>query len=717
MKKREKTPVVLQMEAAECGAASLGIILGYYKKYMSLEQLRELCGVSRNGSNAANVMAAAETLGMKAEGFSYEPEELKKLIPPFIIHWDFNHFVVFEGMDEKTGEVFLNDPAVGHRSVPWAEFEESFTGVTLVLRPGENFVRDGEPESVWRTLLSGILKDRYALGFILGVGLCLSLVNLGVPLISQTFLDDVLTYAHRGWLFDVLLALFISLVLTLTLNFLRLWCLLRWQGKMTIDDSSSFLSYVLKLPVSFFQTRYSGEIAARVQFHESIADFVTGRLAVAVLDFAIAVFYLFLLVLYNIKLTIIGVIFTAINIFVTWASYQWLQEQRMKLLQEQGNLYGISVAGIASIETLKANGNEDDFFVKWSDANAKYLTMAQRQEYYSQFINFVPAALGGVNGAIIMAEGGFSIMDGLMSVGIFVAFQSLMQNFQMPVERITAMSQDIQQTSSQMMKINDVYRYPLDPEKTLTAETMKAIPPKLSGRLELKQVNFGYSRTLPKLIKKLNLKLEPGRRVAIVGRSGSGKSTLAKLVSGLYQPWSGQILFDGVPSTEIPREVFAQSVAVVEQEIFLLEGTVAENIALFNPNVPRHDIIQAAKDAMIHEDIALMRGGYDAMLEEGGYNLSGGQRQRMEIARALAANPSLLILDEATSSLDPVTEQEIMKNIRRRGCACFIVAHRLSTIRDCDEIIVLEKGRVVQRGTHETLMEEDGYYRKLIQSY
>ena len=717
MKKREKTPVVLQMEAAECGAASLGIILGYYKKYMSLEQLRELCGVSRNGSNAANVMAAAEALGMKAEGYSYEPEELKKLIPPFIIHWEFNHFGVFEGMDEKTGEVFLNDPAAGHRSVPWAEFEESFTGVTLVLRPSENFVRDGEPESVWRTLLSGILKDRRALGFILGVGLCLSLVNLGVPLISQTFLDDVLTYAHRDWLFDVLLALFISLVLTLTLNFLRSWCLLRWQGKMTIDDSSSFLSYVLKLPVSFFQTRYSGEIASRVQFHESIADFVTGRLAVAVLDFAIAIFYLFLLVLYNLKLTIIGVIFTAINIFVTWSSYQWLQEQRMKLQQEQGNLYGISVAGIASIETLKANGNEDDFFVKWSDANARYLTMAQRQEYYSQFINFVPAALGGVNGAIIMAEGGFSIMDGLMSVGIFVAFQNLMQNFQAPVGRITAMSQDIQQTSSQMMKINDVYRYPLDPEKELTAEAMQAMPPKLSGRLELKQVNFGYSHTLPKLIKKLNLTLEPGRRVAIVGRSGSGKSTLAKLVSGLYQPWSGQILFDGVPSTEIPREVFAQSVAVVEQEIFLLEGTVAENIALFNPNVPRHDIVQAAKDAMIHEDIALMRGGYDAMLEEGGYNLSGGQRQRMEIARALAANPSLLILDEATSALDPVTEQEIMKNIRRRGCACFIVAHRLSTIRDCDEIIVLEKGRVVQRGTHETLMEEEGYYRKLIQSY
>jgi ABC-type bacteriocin/lantibiotic exporter with double-glycine peptidase domain len=267
------------------------------------------------------------------------------------------------------------------------------------------------------------------------------------------------------------------------------------------------------------------------------------------------------------------------------------------------------------------------------------------------------------------------------------------------------------------MKINDVYRYPLDEEKELTEDVMKSLPPKLTGRLELQKVNFGYSHTLPTLIKKLNLKLEPGRRVAIVGKSGSGKSTLAKLVSGLYQPWSGEILFDGVSSKDIPREVFAQSVAVVEQEIFLLEGTVAENIALFNPNVPRRDIIQAAKDAMIHEDISLMRGGYDAMLEEGGYNLSGGQRQRMEIARALAANPSLLILDEATSALDPITEQEIMKNVRRRGCACFIVAHRLSTIRDCDEIIVLQKGRVVQRGTHESLMEEDGYYKKLIQSY
>jgi len=378
-------------------------------------------------------------------------------------------------------------------------------------------------------------------------------------------------------------------------------------------------------------------------------------------------------------------------------------------------MYGLSVSGIISVETLKANGNEADFFAKWADANSAYLEMGQRQEYYSQFISFVPAMLSGLNTAIIMAVGGFSIMDGLMSVGIFVAFQSLMSNFQAPVNKITGMSQNIQQTHAQMKKIDDVFRYPVAPEKNISPEEAARVPAKLSGKLELRQINFGYTVGEKPLLKRLNLLLEPGRRVAIVGRSGSGKSTLAKIVSGLNLPWSGEILFDDIPVEKIPREVLAQSVAVVEQEIFLLEGTIAENIALFNPAVPREDIVRAAKDACIHDDIARLSGGYEAVVDEGGNNFSGGQRQRLEIARALAGNPSLLILDEATSALDPVTEKEIMTNVRRRGCSCLIVAHRLSTIRDCDEIIVLNKGRVVQRGVHSELAAVDGYYKKLIQ--
>lgn len=711
---RVKTPVLLQMEAAECGAASLGIILGYYGKFLPLERLREITNVSRNGSNAANILTGAESLGMKAEGFSYAPEEIKKLAPPFIIHWDFHHFLVCEGWDDR-GNFFLNDPASGHRTVDWEEFSGMFTGITLILRPAENFVREGKPESVWKDLTKNLLSDRRTMIFILSVGACLSLVNLGIPIISQVFLDDVLTYAHRDWLFDILLAFGVSLVLRSALTFLRSWILLRWQGQMTVEDCSKFFMYVLKLPVSFFQSRFTGEIASRVQFHESIADFVTGQLATVVIDIAVALGYLSLLFLYSVKLTLIGVLFTALNVGVTVLSYRWLEEQQMKLQQEAGRMYGLSVSGLITVETLKANGNEGDFFAKWADANANYLTMTQRMEFYSQFIAFVPAMLSGLNTAVIMAVGGFSIMDGLMSVGIFVAFQNLMSNFQAPVGKITGMSQNIQQTHSQMMKIRDVYRYPLLEEKTLATADMSKVPAKLSGALELQKVSFGYMTGEKPLIKRLNLKLEPGRRIAIVGRSGSGKSTLAKLVSGLYKPWSGEIFFDGIAYEEIPREVIAQSLAVVEQEIFLLEGTIAENIALFNPAISRQDIIRAAKDACIHEDIIQLSGGYDAQVGEGGYNFSGGQRQRMEIARALAGNPSLLILDEATSALDPLAEKEIMQNIRRRGCSCLIVAHRLSTIRDCDEIIVLNHGRVVQRGTHEELAEVDGYYRQLMQ--
>ena len=712
---REKTPVVLQMEAAECGAASLGIVLSYYKKFLPLEQLRGLCNVSRNGSNAGNILFAAESLGMEATGYTYSAEELKSIKPPFIIHWGFNHFLVCEGWNEKKNIVYLNDPGMGHRTVDFEEFEGMFTGIVLVIRPGKDFHPDGEPESVWLYLIKNFLEDKRALFFILGIGACMSLVNLGIPVISQIFFDDVLSYNHREWLFDILFALAVALILKSTLTFLRSWCLLRWQGKMTIEESSNFLFHVLKLPVSFFMTRSSGEIASRVLLYESIASFVTGRLANAILDIIVALLYLILLFLYSVKLTIIGVIFTSFSVSVSWFSFQWLKEQQMNLQQETGKLYGLSVAGISAIETLKANGNERDFFVKWADANSRYMTLAQRQEYYSQYISLVPAILGGINTALIMAVGGFSIMDGFMSAGIFVAFQSLMSNFQQPVNRITGMTQNIQQTYSQMMKINDVYRYPLEETKQLDEETRQKVPAKLSGQLELKEVSFGYSRADKPLIKRLKLKLEPGRRVAVVGRSGSGKSTLAKLVSGLYQPWSGEILFDNIDAKEIPKEIFAGSVAVVEQEIFLLEGTVAENIALFNPAISRQNIIRAAQDAMIDEEISQLQGGYDAFVEEGGYNFSGGQRQRLEIARALAGNPSLLILDEATSALDPVTEKEIMKNIRRRGCACLIVAHRLSTIRDCDEIIVLKKGRVVQRGTHETLMQSEGYYKTLIQ--
>lgn len=709
-KKIIRTPLMLQMEASECGAAALGIVLGYYGGYKPLDELRQICNITRNGSNAAYVLMGAESLGLQGAGFTYSPEELVKQKAPIILHWGFNHFLVFEGYDEAKKQVYLNDPARGHRKVDWQEFEENYTGIALVLRPGENFQKQQRPPGAWRILLKELLLEKKALYFVLSLGLCLSIVNIYVPMITQVFMDDVLTMKHRPWLFEIMLGMAIALFLQMILHFFRSWCLLRWQGSLALRMCSRFFEHVLRLPIDFFQQRFTGDIVSRLRLGEEITTFVTGPFAQVALDFLVAMLYLVLLIIYDPLLTAFGVVFTCGNLVLTYFVYQWLKEQQMRTQLEAGRMSGLAAVGIASIESLKANGIENDFFVKWVNKNARYLDMLQHQEYIAQFVSFIPSVLAGVNSALIMMLGGFEIMDGVMTVGIFVAFQNLMSNFQQPVGKIAAMLQNIQQTEAQILKLEDISRYTALPEKKLDT----SMPSRLKGHVEMRNVSYAYGRVGKPLIKRLNFEIKPGRRLAIVGKSGSGKSTTAKLVSGLCQPWLGEIYYDGIPLGEINQDILANSMSVVEQNPVLLEGTVAENISLFDANISRQEIIQAAKDACIHEEIAVLRGGYDFMVAEGGANFSGGQRQRLEIARALATNPSFLVFDEATAELDAVTEKKIMDNIRRRGCSCLIVAHRLSTIRDCDEIIVLSNGRVVERGNHDSLMAKDGHYKKLL---
>lgn len=559
-------------------------------------------------------------------------------------------------------------------------------------------------------MLKELLLEKKALYFVLSLGLCLSIVNIYVPIITQVFMDDVLTMKHRPWLFEIMLGMAIAWFLQMILHFFRSWCLLRWQGSLALRMCSRFFEHVLRLPIDFFQQRFTGDIVSRLRLGEEITTFVTGPFAQVALDFLVAVLYLVLLVIYDPLLTAFGVVFTCGNLVLTYFVYQWLKEQQMRIQLEAGRMSGLAAVGIASIESLKANGIENDFFVKWVNKNARYLDMLQHQEYIAQFVSFIPSVLAGVNSALIMMLGGFEIMDGVMTVGIFVAFQNLMSNFQQPVGKIAAMLQNIQQTEAQILKLEDISRYTALPEKKLDT----SMPSRLKGHVEMRNVSYAYGRVGKPLIKRLNFEIKPGRRLAIVGKSGSGKSTTAKLVSGLCQPWLGEIYYDGIPLGEINQDILANSMSVVEQNPVLLEGTVAENISLFDANISRQEIIQAAKDACIHEEIAVLRGGYDFLVAEGGANFSGGQRQRLEIARALATNPSFLIFDEATAELDAVTEKKIMDNIRRRGCSCLIVAHRLSTIRDCDEIIVLSNGRVVERGNHDSLMAKDGHYKKLL---
>lgn len=711
---RAKVPTVLQMEATECGAASLGMVLAYYGLWVPLEKLRAECGVNRDGSKASKVLKAARQRGCVAKGYALDADSLREEKYPLIIHWEFNHFVVLEGIKGDT--VYLNDPALGRRTVPWEEFRTSYTGIALKVCPGENFRPGGARYNVYKAVAEKLLEDKWAALFIVLIGLGLIVPGLASPVFSQIFLDDIMTGKHRDWMTNFCLAMAVAFLLETVMTWLKVDALTRWQRKLTLSDSSSFFWHVLRLPLPFFQQRYSAEVASRISFNESIADVLSGQAATAALDLFVALFYLVLLLQYSVTLTLIGVGFSLVNIAVFIFLRRRMTDITMRIQQDAGKEYGTAMNGLMMIETIKANGNESDFFAKWAGYRAKVLAGTQQSQLMSLSITALPTLLAGVNSALILTIGGFSIMDGVMTAGIFTAFQRLMTRFQEPMGKLLALGTTLQTTEMQMQRLADVRSHEIDRLNFLEHPPEGWEMRRLSGNLELAHVSFGYSPLEPPLIENFNMRLLPGRWTAVVGASGSGKSTLAKLVTGLYAPWAGEILLDGHRREDIPRDLIVHSLSSVDQDIFQLTGTVKENITLFDSSVPRSDVEKAARDACIHEDILALDGGYEAAVSEGGFNFSGGQRQRLEIARALARNPALLVLDEATSALDPLTEQKVLENIRHRGCACFIVAHRLSTIRDCDEIIVLEQGRVAERGTHREMMLHDGPYRRLIQN-
>ena len=717
---RVKVPTILQMEATECGAASLAMILAHYGLWIPLEKLRAECGVNRDGSKASCVIKAARNRNCEADGYRWTVNDILELLPenpfPLIIHWEFNHFVVLEGI--KNGRAYLNDPAMGRRTVPLDEFRTSYTGVALYIVPGENFQKAGHRYNVFKDMGRKLLEDKWAALFIFILELCAIIPGLASPVMSQIFLDDILTKKHPDWMVNFCIAMVVSFILSGIIAWLRAVVLTKWQRKLTLADSSSYFWHLLKLPMQFFHQRYAAEVAGRVGFNESIAGVLSGPAATAVLDLFVAVFYLLLLLQYNVTLTLIGIAFTSVELILFFAMRRHLTDLNMRIQQDAGKAYGVAMNGLRMIETIKANGDESDFFTKWAGYQTKVLSASQETTLWAMSVKMLPTLLSGINGALIMTIGGFSIMEGAMTAGMFMAFQHLMGSFQAPVNALVGLGSTLQTTEMQMQRLNDVRRYEVDNlnfpsqeeelQKSFSAD-------RLSGDLRLTDVSFGYSPLEKPLLEHFDLHAEPGEWIAVVGASGSGKSTLAKIVTGLYEEWGGTLAFDGVPRRKLPRKVILSSLAAVDQDIFLITGTVAENIALFDHTVRKSDIVQAAKDACIHDDILKLNGGYEAQVAEGGMNFSGGQRQRLEIARALAVNPAILVLDEATSALDPITEKQVLKNIRHRGCTCLIVAHRLSTIRDCDEIIVLEKGKVVERGVHREMVKHDGPYRRLIE--
>jgi ATP-binding cassette subfamily C protein len=719
-----RTPIVLQMEAVECGAAALGIILSYYHCIVPLIELRRECGVSRDGSKASNILKAARLYGLNAKGFKKTIEDLKNIVPPYIVFWNFNHFLVVEGFGKN--RVYLNDPAAGRRTVSRDEFRQAYTGVVLIFERGEDFKTTGKKPSISRSLASRLKPSFWAIFYCLVAGLFLTIPRLAIPAFSQVFIDEILVENRIDWLRPLILGMLFIAITQGLLARLRLFYLRRLMLKLSVSMSGQFLWHTLRLPTEFYAQRFAGEISSRRQLNDKVADILSGRLATTVIDCIMIVFYAIIMLLYDWVLTSVAILFAALNFFALQALSRSRVETNTKLVQETGKVSGVAVGGIQAIETVKASGLEFDLFSKFAGYYAQMLNAQQQLALPTQILSILPVFLTTLATACILIIGGLRVMNGSLTIGMLIAYQSLTQQFLTPVNNLVNFGSTLQELEADLNRLDDVLQNPIDVEvegelnfnqnKTdnVLAFLITQDSFKLQGYLELRHVSFGYNRLDSPLIENLSLSLKPGQRIALVGGSGSGKSTVAKLITGLYKPWDGQILLDGISRSHYPRSILANSLAMVEPDIFLFAGTVRENLTLWDATIPEEDLVKACLDATIHETILNLPGGYNTILNEGGMNISGGERQRFEIARALVRNPAVLVLDEATSALDAETELIIDRNLRKRGCSCIVVAHRLSTIRDCDEIIVLERGKIVQRGTHEELRHQEGIYAHLI---
>lgn len=708
-----KVPFIMQLEALECGAACLTMVLAYFNKWIPLEQVRRDCGVSRDGSNGRNILLAARSYGLEATGYRMEPEYLRDNGSfPCIVHWEFNHFVVLDGF--RRDKVYLNDPARGTYTVSMKEFDEKFTGICMLFKPGDSFVAGGKPGSTIDFARKRLTGCGAAIAFVIITGIITSLIGVLNPVFSRIFMDRLLTGKDPGWFMPFIFIISVFGFLQILSQLIQALYSRRIDGRMSVYGTTSYMWKLFNLPMDFYSQRYAGDILSRRAGNAGISNSLIYTFAPLALNAVMMVFYLVVMLRYNVLLTLIGISSIIVNMFIS----RLISAKRVNLsriqLRDSGKLTSCTTAGIEMIETIKASGAEEGYFQKWSGYQASVNTQKVKFAKLNQYLGSVPGIVSVFTNTVVLMTGVYLVIQGKFTIGMITAFQGFLASFTSPASTFISTGQTLQELRVQMERIEDVMGYPDDENCAQRNTDTDNGYRKLRGNVEMKGVTFGYSRLDKPLIEGFDLKLTPGSRVAFVGESGCGKSTLSKLLSGLYQPWEGEILFDGKPMKEIDRSVFTGSLAVVDQDIIMFEDTIASNIRMWDETIQDFEIIMAARDAHIHSDIIQREGGYDHRMTEGGSDFSGGQRQRIEIARVLAQDPTIVILDEATSALDAKTEYEVVNSIKDRGITCIVIAHRLSTIRDCDEIIVLDHGKVVERGTHAELYAKGGLYTKLI---
>ncbi|MDE0507222.1 MAG: cysteine peptidase family C39 domain-containing protein [Gammaproteobacteria bacterium] len=716
---RIRTPILLQMHATECGAACLGSVLAWYGRWVPLTELREKCEVSRDGSSAASILRAARHYGLECRGLSIGAESLKLLQMPAVLFWQFNHFVVLEGFDDN--HFYLNDPATGRRRLTVEEFNKGYSRIALKFERGDSFEPGGRRPGIWQQARARLDGSWGAITGAFSCGLMLALLALLVPASVSVFVDHVLVNGEP-WGVAAAGLLAGGGILVYLLSLLKHRFLKRLSIKISVAGYSRGFSRLLRLPVEFFNHRMVGDLTDRVSAIDRIAKNLTEQFLILIIDMAAGVVFLAAMLFVDVRLGLIVLALAMLNAVLA----QFVKEMRAgrsdAMRREQGLLLGVGMQMLNHADNLRMVGADDRYYARWSGQQALELDARKRYAELGYVNTGLPGLISILASAIILAFGAVRVLDGEITLGALAGFYILAAMFLAPIGRFVEFADKRQAIESDLHRLEDITKTPVDPVFTRRNPEADSIPTfngrlQLAGQVELRNVTFGYNRSRPPLIKDFNLVIKPGQRVAIVGPSGSGKSTLSRLVAGLNQPWSGEVLFDGHPRYEIPEEVLQRSVSMVDQDVVLFSATLRDNITLWNPAIPDETIIAATRDACIHDEILRRPRGYSTSVEEGGVNFSGGQRQRLEISRALVGNPTVLILDEATSALDAATEEFIDDALRRRGVTCLIVAHRLSTVRDCDEIIVLDKGVEVQRGTHEELIEDrEGVYYKLVKA-
>lgn len=709
-----KTPTVIQMEAVECGAASLAILLAHYGRFVPLEELRLACAVNRDGSTAKNVLAAALNYGLEGRGRRMEVPPLMEIGHPVIIFWAFQHFMVVNGFERRRGRtvVKVNDPAMGPRIMDLREFDEGFTGIVLDLVPGEEFSKGGRPDRVLPMLRERMTGTGRGLLLALLAAALLVLPGVVTPFFTQYYLDQA--YGTASWesLLPVLLGLSLCATATFILTQVQTFYLRLAEARTALVTSGRFMFRLLRLPMGFFMQRRAAELGRRVSSNQQVAQTLTRDLVMTSVNLLLIVVYGAVLLMQDVPLALLAMAVALCNLVILRVVMRSRVDAATALEAEEGRLMVSTLNTISSIETVKASGVEHSSFVRWSGFMAKATTEAQRLGVPTALVAVVPPMLAMVNSGLVMLIGGLRVADGAVTVGLLFSFQALLVTFTRPLTQLTNQAGQVQEMVAQLKRLRDAEHYDL--EQAFVRDEGRT--GRLSGALEFKNVDFAFGPLLDPHITDLSFEVGPGMRVALVGASGSGKSTVGRLAAGLVEPSGGQVLYDGSPRGEWTRQSLALSVSYVDQSTTLFEGSVRDNVCFWDTEVPDEHVVRALSDACVLDEVSRRAGGLNAQVSEGGANFSGGQRQRLELARALVSNPTLLVLDEATSALDTRTEQRVMDNLRRRGCALLLIAHRLSTIRDADLILVFEDGDVVESGRHDDLVAAGGVYARLVSS-